>query len=257
MSDTVTDIIVARGASPERLGRMVAWSVGAHVMIVAAIAFAPEREVNEAPRTVMTISLGGAPGPRTGGLTQAGGRTVQAPEPVEPVRRVETPPAAAPPPMALPNPRARTRPRAERPETAPSDAAARTPSTGPQPEKGTSSTETRVRGQGFGLSSSGGTGGAVQLDVANFCCPEYIEQMVNAIHRNWAQNQGNVGTVLVKFTIQRNGLIDQVQIERASGITALDLASQRALLVTKQLPPLPGAFPNPTLGVHMRFEYQR
>ena len=205
----------------------------------------------------MTISLGGAPGPRTGGLTQAGGRTVQAPEPVEPVRRVETPPAAAPPPMALPNPRARTRPRTQRPETAPTDATARTPNTGRQPETGTSSTETRVRGQGFGLSSSGGTGGAVQLDVANFCCPEYIEQMVNAIHRNWAQNQGSVGTVMVKFRIQRNGVIDQVQVERPSGIVALDLAAQRALLVTKQLPPLPAAFPNQTLGVHMRFEYQR
>jgi TonB family protein len=257
MSDTVTDIIVARGASPERLGRMVAWSVGAHVMIVAAIALAPERQVDEAPRSVMTISLGGAPGPRTGGLTQAGGRTVQAPEPVEPQRRVERPPAAAPPPMALPNPRARTRPRTERPETAPSDATARTPNTGPQPEKGTASTETRVRGQGFGLSSSGGTGGPPQLDVDNFCCPEYIEQMVNAIHRNWARNQGGVGTVMVKFTIQRNGVIDQVQVERPSGITALDLAAQRALLVTKQLPPLPAAFPNQTLGVHMRFEYQR
>jgi periplasmic protein TonB len=257
MSDTVTDIIVARGASPERLGRMVAWSVGAHVLIVAAIALAPEREVNEAPRTVMTISLGGAPGPRTGGLTQAGGRTVQAPEPAEPVRRVERPPAAAPPKMALPDPRARARPRTQRPEAAPTDATARTPNTGPQPETGTSSTETRVRGQGFGLSSSGGTGGAVQLDVTNFCCPEYIEQMINAIHRNWAQNQGSVGTVMVKFTIQRNGVIDQVQVERASGIAALDIASQRALLVTKQLPPLPQAFPNPTLGVHMRFEYQR
>jgi protein TonB len=257
MSDTVTDIIVARGASPERLGRMVAWSVSVHVMIVAAIALAPERRIEETPRTVMTISLGGAPGPRTGGLTQAGGATVQTPAPAEPVRRVETPPAAAPPPMALPDPRVRPRPRTQRPETAPPDAVAKTPNTGPEPEKGTTSTDTRVRGQGFGLSSSGGTGGAVQLDVANFCCPEYIEQMVNAVHRNWAQNQGSVGTVMMKFTIQRNGVIDAVQVERASGITALDLASQRALLVTRQLPPLPAQFPNQTLTVHMRFDYQR
>jgi periplasmic protein TonB len=182
---------------------------------------------------------------------------VQAPEPVEPARRVERPPAVAPPKMTLPDPRARTRPRTQRPEAAPTDATARTPNTGPQPETGTSSTETRVRGQGFGLSSSGGTGGAVQLDVANFCCPEYIEQMVTAVHRNWSQNQGSVGTVMVKFTIQRNGLIEQVQVERASGIAALDIASQRALFVTRQLPPLPAPFPNPTLTVHMRFDYQR
>ena len=34
-------------------------------------------ETDEGPKTVMTISLAGAPGPRTGGMTQMGGRTVQ------------------------------------------------------------------------------------------------------------------------------------------------------------------------------------
>jgi hypothetical protein len=35
------------------------------------------------------------------------------------------------------------------------------------------------------------------------------------------------------------------------------LNAQRAVTLTKQLPPLPEAFPNPTLTVHLNFEYQR
>ena len=60
----------------------------------------------------------------------------------------------------------------------------------------------------------------------------------------------------MKFTITRGGAIEQVQVERPSGFVALDLAAQRALLLTR-LPELPAQFPNPTLTVHMRFEYSR
>ena len=56
----------------------------------------------------MTISLGGAPGPRTGGLTPMGGRTVQAPPPGAGEAGAETPPAPKTPEMALPTKNART-----------------------------------------------------------------------------------------------------------------------------------------------------
>src|SRR5215217_5969333 len=102
---TVTDIILSRAHTPERLNGMVVWSVAAHIALFAFMVFMPASwrgAVDEGPRTVMTISLGGAPGPRNGGLTTMGGRTVQAPPPVEPVRKVETPPAPKTPEMALP-----------------------------------------------------------------------------------------------------------------------------------------------------------
>jgi TonB family protein len=60
----------------------------------------------------------------------------------------------------------------------------------------------------------------------------------------------------MQFTITRGGTIERVQVERPSGFLALDLAAQRALLLTR-LPELPAQFPNPTLTVHMRFEYSR
>lgn len=255
MTETVTDIIIARSRQPEGLKTMVVWSVAGHMGILALALLWPVRGTDEAPRTVMTISLGGAPGPRTGGMTQIGGQAVQAPPPQEAAKQVATPPAPKAPLMSLPDLRARTRPQT-RPTQAPSEATARTPNTGQEPREGSTRTDTRARGQGFGLSSAGGGGGQVQLDVTDFCCTEYLDQMSAFIQRSWEQNQGLVGSTTMKFTILRNGTIQDPQIEKSSGFIALDNAAMRALQLTR-LPPLPAAFPNPTLTVHLRFDYQR
>ena len=252
---SVTDIIIARAQITERMDAMIPWSIAAHIALFAFMIFMPASwrgAVDEGPRTVMTISLGGAAGPRNGGLTTMGGRTVQAPPP-EPVKKVETPPAAKTPEMALPTKNARQ----AKPQTqeAPKEATARTPSTG-QPQEGSTRVDTGAKGQGFGLTSGGGAGASVQLDVANFCCPEYLSQMVTLIQRNWQSNQGIAGSVIMKFTITRAGTIESVQLERSSGFLAHELTAQRALLLTR-LPELPIQFPNPTLTIHMTFEYQR
>ena len=64
MSEAVTDVIVARSREVDRLPAMVFWSVVAHVGVVA-LALALPAPRPEPLRTVMTISLGGAVGPRT------------------------------------------------------------------------------------------------------------------------------------------------------------------------------------------------
>jgi TonB family protein len=251
----VTDVIVMRSRQVDDLKTMVVWSVTAHMALIAAIVLMPSRAAQETPRTVMTISLGGVAGPRTGGMTQMGGRAVQAPTPPEPVRRAETAPAPTRPAMTLPDPKARTRPQ-PKPDQAPKEATGRTPTTGDEPRQGSARAETGARGQGFGLSSGGGGGTGVQLDVGNFCCPEYLEQMVTLIQRNWNQNQGVVGATVIKFTIQRDGTILMPQVEKSSGFYALDNAAQRAVLLAK-LPPLPAPYPNATLGLHVTFDYHR
>jgi len=48
-----------------------------------------------------------------------------------------------------------------------------------------------------------------------------------------------------------------VEMERSSGYAALDLTSQRALLMLRRLPPLPPEFTEDHLTVHLRFQYQR
>jgi TonB family protein len=156
--------------------------------------------------------------------------------------------------MSLPDPKARSRPETAKTQQAPRDATSRTPTTGDKPSEGNARADTQVRGQGFGLSSAGGGGGGVRLDV-DFCCPEYIALMQDIIQRNWQQKQGVPGITTMQFTIQRDGTIRDVRVEKSSGFEILDTAARRALVA--KLPPLPSAFTNPTLTVHMEFEYQR
>src|SRR5439155_968955 len=84
---------------------------------------------------------------------------------VAPAKKADVPPAPKTPEMALPLKNARV----VKPQTkeAPKDAAARTPSTG-EPQEGSTRVDTGARGKGFGLTTAGGGGTGVQLDVANF-----------------------------------------------------------------------------------------
>lgn len=237
---------------------MVMLSLVAHGVMAAIVVLAAPgwRGRVEIPRTVMTISLGGSPGPSTGGMTPISGRPIQqvfegprAPRSI----RLAVPKA---PEMTLPAPSARTRPQPSAPK-APSDAKGRTPAIGPQIQEGSAVIETGAKGEGFGLSGGGGSGTGGYLDVGNFCCPEYLVTMQQLIRRNWTEKQQTGGESIVKFTIVRDGRITDVELERSSGFAALDLESQRALLLTRQLPALPAQFPDNTLTVHLRFQYQR
>ncbi len=237
---------------------MVAVSVAAHVVFGAALLLTPGRFLgrqSEAPRTVMTISLGGNAGADSGGMTAMGGRAVQV-QTEEAKREAVRPPAAKAPEMVLPRRDVKVSKTTPAPNVtqAPDDARGRTPTRGAQTAKGSTSAETGIRGQGFGLSSGQGIGGT--LDVANFCCPDYVQTMVQRIRSVWAQNQGVTAQTIIKFTIQRDGKITDTSVEASSGNAALDLAAQRAVAVT-QLPPLPDAFPNPSLPVHLTFKYER
>jgi TonB family protein len=257
MIEAVSDIIAARSREPEGLRKAMAVSVAAHIVAITLLAVAPEPDFSDdLPRTVMTISLGGAPGPRAGGMTPMGGRAVQSPPPIAPTRpRAETPPAPKAPEMTLPR-NERTRPQA-RPAQAPQESTGRTPTTGAEPREGSARADTGGRGQGFGLTTGGGGGAGAYLDVGNFCCPEYVETIVQRIRQNWDPKQQVAGQVLMKFTIQRDGTMTDVQVERPSGFVALDMAAHRAVLATARVPALPPQFSNPTLTVHLRFDYQR
>jgi TonB family protein len=256
----VTDILRDRMQEPSGFERMVTLSVLAHVVLAAGIFFAPGGWIGhrENLREVMTISLGGGgEGPLNGGFTTIGGRPVQAVTPPDepPKREAVRPPAAKAPEMTLPTKAAKSA-RGADVKQAPDEARGRTPTKGAQITQGSSIAETGARGQGFGLSTGGGPGAGSTLDVADFCCPEYVATMVERIRSVWVWRQGTTGSVLVKFTIQRDGRTTDYAVERSSGSPVLDLAAMRAVAQTRSLPPLPAQFPNPTLTVHLNFEYQ-
>ena len=202
----------------------------------------------------MIISLGGPAGPNTGGLTPIGGRPIQEVAPPSPKPQPVAPPAAKPPEMVLPQekaPKARTTPA---PRTMP-ETHGRTPTRGAEVRPGTAVAETGAQGAGFGLQAGGGSGTGGYLDVGNFCCPEYLETMRQLIQQNWNSQQAVSGRVQMKFTIRRDGTLVDIEQEQSSGYFALDAAAQRALLLTKRLPPLPTAFTEDHLTVHLVFQY--
>ncbi len=260
--DAVTSIILERERDRRSLRPMVVLSTVVHVVVLGALVLGQGRlfGVTGEPQPVMTITIGGGgTGPYAGGANPIGGRPIQR-EVAEPSARPEAvrPPAAKTPEMTEPIPGKKpAREKFGEVKSAPSDATGRTPTTGPRERFGTSAAETGGYGFGSGLSTGGGGGMGGRLDVSNFCCPDYLETMVMRIQRNWESAQGIAGQVIIKFTIQRDGSITGIELERSSGYPGLDLTAQRALLNTRQLPPLPAAYPNPVLTLHLNFDYKR
>ncbi len=264
--DSVTAIVLERAHEPRSMRPMVAASIALHVLALALLMVRPDpfsSENEDAARSLMTISLGNGGGPDAGGANTLGARPVQraAAQP-EPLRAPQAP-AARTPEMVLPSrvvkPRPGAKPAPERPavRNAPEEAAGRTPTTGPEERFGSAMAETGGYEFGSGLTSGGGGGTGGYLDVGNFCCPDYLITMRRLIQSNWNARQGVEGSVVVKFVIQRDGRLTDVEVEERTGLPALDLTAERAIVMTRQLPPLPAPFPDRSLTVHLRFNYRR
>jgi TonB family protein len=186
-------------------------------------------------------------------------RSVQAVAPPDEKPRVQPQPAAKVPEMTVPEPAKATPKPTPKPVDKPLDkSASRKTTTGREVKTGDARAETGAKPIPFGgLSTGGGGGGGVQLDIGDFCCPDYIVTMNQRIRENWKQNQGTIGVVVVKFIIRRDGMLTNVEVEQSSRNEVLDLESRRAVLMTQRLPPLPAQFDQPTLTVHLKFEYTR
>jgi protein TonB len=251
MNEPTSTVLIERARLEPGARFNLAWSILAHAVVGIAIVAWPRAPVDPQLRNVMTISLSGAPGPNTGGMTQMGGAE---PAPVRPA-----PPAPPSPPPPPPAPTAAERPSvAVKPPARSQAAPSRRAPAASEPTDGNTPVNTGARGQGFGLSSSGNgsIGQKVEMDVANFCCPEYIERVLLVIQRNWDKQQDVRGSAVVTFTIHRDGAVDGVLMRRSSGFYALDNSALRAVARAQQMPALPAQFTNPTLTLHITFEYR-
>jgi TonB family protein len=237
-------------------------SIAGHAVLIATLMFAPATWLRRAPESanIMRISLGGSAGPSNGGMSSIGGRPIQSSEPPENPRRPEAvrPPATSAPKATIPTRGRQTAVREPTPDRpTPPQARGRTPTRGETVTPGTSVAETGARGMGFGLATGGGAGAGVTLDVANFCCPEYVATMVERIRSHWDSNAGVSAEAVIRFVIQRDGRLTDISVEKSSGDITLDLAAQGAIARTQTLPALPAEYPNATLPVHLTFQYTR
>jgi len=111
-------------------------------------------------------------------------------------------------------------------------------------------------GSGFGDGwGDGGPGG-------NFPYAYYIDTLKNKVSSSWYNSLASPGlrgkfVAVIYFKIMRNGRVDEVKLEQASGISALDLSAQRAVRDASPFPPLPYDFPYSYLGVHFEFAWEK
>jgi len=256
--DAVSEVLIARGDKGDGLGSMVVTSVVAHVVLVAAFILVPAWWFGaefKPPETIMQISLGGPISPDKSGIETLSARQIQQAVPIEPKKPIEPvrPPSAKTPEMVEPT---KAPPKTTTPNKVEAkDPRSTRPTKGAEVQKGSAIAETGAKGMGFGLSSGGGgTGG--HLEVANFCCPDYLATMGSLIKANWNSQLGAVGKTHLRFVIQKDGRIADITVEESSGVEFMDSYARRALLLTK-LPPLPAGYSEAALAVHLYFEYTR
>jgi periplasmic protein TonB len=262
--EAVSDVLAERMSHSDGVGSTILLSLAAHAAVILTIVLMPASWRSAkipAEVTPMMISLQGGSAPNAGGITPIAGRAVQVEAPPEVRPKPELPPAAKPPEMVAPAAKPLPKPPPKALDKPADKASSRKPTSGPEIKTGDARADTGGAPIPFGgltrPSGGGSTNSDATTDYANFCCPAYLTQMTDMVKSNWSQNQGASGRVQVKFTIARDGTISSVQVEKPSNISVLDLESQRAILKTARLPPLPREFSESTLTVHLVFEYHR
>jgi TonB family protein len=231
----------ARFAGPATLSLLL------HALLVGALLWA-RPDARPPAATVYRVDLVAAPaGPRQAGVV------APQPAPSTPVPEPERPAPATPPrptpvrPNEMPAPPAparRTRP--SPPATTPSTAA---------PSRSVPADAPRA---------GGGPVGGRGTDVANvrtegieFPYPGYLENIVRQIALRFRPPQCAVCRAEVRFLIQRDGAVTDLEVVARSGLYAFDLEAQAAVEAAanaRAFGALPAGFPDDVLAIRFSFD---
>src|SRR5262249_38793664 len=197
-------------------------------------------------------------------LVQAG--TLQGGTPAAPPAEVKAPekpkiikPAEEPPPPPPPSKKALLLPTKEKEKekkpAVPSVPGPATRQPNQQPAAAPAAPPSAQPGTGaVGMGGNVGVGGAT-FDQPDFNYSYYVERMLVTIGMNWFKPAESVPiSPMIRFRIERDGTINDPQIERSSGLPFVDRAALRAVMASSPLPPLPPEFSGRYLGVHLIFE---
>jgi len=256
----VSDILAARSHDEGGLSKLVGWSLAAHIAFGAIAIFLPTNWLGTQapPPEIIVISLGGAVGPRSTGTAPISGRQVdqEATRPTPPAPPAAARPDVMPAPASKPVPQKPTPPS---PTPAPPAATTKPPVTGAKVQAGKAAADTGASGTADGLTIGGGLGGGDAVDLNNFD-PEWTLKFKEALSRTWARVQPEVGFVVLRFTILRDGSVEggfpQIQVLEKNVSFNLEMVSKRAVMNAK-LPPLPVSHKEPMLIVRLRFDYEK
>lgn len=167
--------------------------------------------------------------------------------------RATSVPAPTPPPTAAPTAVPKTLPTkppdppaSENAMAAPDAEAPQSPTPIPPQAAGS--------GGAGGLSLGDGSQTAAAGIPADFHFTYYIERMLALIESRWYKPAVPPNTrARLRFRIRRNGRVDGIALEESSGHPSFDRAALRALYAANPLPPLPPAYGNESLTVHLSF----
>ena len=122
-------------------------------------------------------------------------------------------------------------------------------------------------GDGFDLSQVPGgqkgfaEQGPVSFETQWFEWGPYAQAMISKLRVNWYAvmppilNTGLKGQVTIRFTIQRDGRITNIETLRESSVMPYDHAARKAIELSSPLKPLPPNFPYPSERVTVIFLY--
>jgi outer membrane biosynthesis protein TonB len=242
---------------PDRLSRTMTVSFAIHIGVVLALFLLPrDWLLHRAPsEPLMTISLGSL-GAKTGGMNPAGAQQVEqvAPPPKRPEPLRPIPPKPEP---VIAVGKTTPKPEVTKPNETAAPIVTRPPVTSPQVTPGTARAYTGSQSAtATGLSVGGGAGVAEATFDPSFCCPDYVQEFLDRISARWNKVQPETGVTTIKFTINRDGTFSKPEVEKTSGSVLLDLESKRAFDGLK-LPPLPAAYKESSLTIHLKFPYVR
>lgn len=277
----------------DRFGGHLFRSAILHLALLGGAAFAVSvvESPPEAPPSAAFIELGMSgpnPSPSLGGATPPPPAPPPEPEPeIEPEPPAPAPPEPEPAPappepadsrpgvarpttedrdrMPVPDARERRRPPREQPDSGlrGKDAAwarsARLAASRPLDTKSRPSrrpaqaaVESSNGAGGIGL---GGAPGGARFDQ-DFEYAYYQRQMIARIATNWQQIPvRGKATVVIRFTVHRDGSISAAEVETSSGQSLLDRSALRAVVLAEPLPRLPESYPRDRVGVHLLFTY--
>lgn len=247
--DPVSAVLAEQERRPQRFMPFVVLAVALH-MAVASIAFvvgraAPHRPV-KLPAVSVRIVRPQLPGPPAGTA------------PARPAERPAAKPKPSPPPKPRTTPAPKASPVSRSERRASSEqampATRTTPVAAPEPAPTGGGAGTGAGGGGRGLSVGGSGANGIPGVPEDFQFNFYIERMLALIESVWYRPPASgAARARVRFTIARNGRVDGIQLEESSGVPTFDRAALRALYAANPLPPLPPAYGQPSLTVHLTF----
>jgi TonB family protein len=151
--------------------------------------------------------------------------------------------------------------RKEKPGSIPQTATGRTGTGGTDGLKMGISAGNGSGGDGTSGDGTGGDGGGGGIGTY-FPYAYYVDTVRNKISSSWYSSLVEPGlkgrfVSAVYFKILRSGQITDVRVEKASGISSLDLSAMRAVENAAPFAALPGDFQYPHLIVHFEFEWEK